>query len=44
MCDCVRMSYPLELKLQTVVRCHVDAGELNPSSLEEQPVLFTSEL
>ena len=35
---CVRVLDPLELEIQTVVSCHVGARELNPGSLEEQPV------
>jgi hypothetical protein len=35
---------PLELKLQTVVSCHVGGcWEWNLGPLEEQPVLFTAE-
>ena len=33
----------LELELQMSVSCHVGAGELNPSPLEEQPELLTTE-
>jgi hypothetical protein len=40
---CVRVSYPLELELQTVVSCYV-CWILNPGPLEEQPVLLTAEL
>ena len=39
----IRVSDPLELELQTVVSCHVDAEELNPGPLEEQSVLLTTE-
>ena len=39
----VKMSDPLELELQTVVICHVDAGKWDPDPREEQPVLLTAE-
>jgi hypothetical protein len=40
----VRVSDPLELELHTVVNCRVGAGNwVNPGSLEEQPVLLTTE-
>ena len=39
---CMRLLDPLELELQTVVSCHLGAG--NPGSLEEQTVLLTTEL
>jgi hypothetical protein len=41
---CVRVSDPLELELQTVASCHMDAGNWTLGPLEEQPVLLTAEL
>ena len=38
-----KLLIPLELELQTVVICHVDAGKWDLDPLEEQPVLLTAE-
>ena len=41
---CVRVPDSLELELQTVVSCHVGAGNrTNPGPLEEQSVPLTTE-
>jgi hypothetical protein len=39
----VRVLDSLELELQTVVSCHVGAGNWTPLALEEQPVLLIDE-
>jgi hypothetical protein len=37
-----RVSGPLELEFE-IVSHHMDAGKLNPSPLQEHPVLLTTE-